>query len=531
MEQFVTGILLNSIHAFIWGEVRVAVFQSHTLIPAIFVLLLVISVLSGFVLLNPKVPLKYIWIHTGFIAMPPIAALAGLIWSNGSIYFGPWHFDALSWLLALFVLTIGLIVQRFSIRYLLGDYSYRKYFALLTVTAASDALAWLSNDLRLLLLFWVMTLLGLTMLIGLNKEWQVAKKASIHTGKMFALSWIVLLFAMIWLTEAAGHWQLSQTLTEKSLVQLASWEKTCINLLIVVSIIIPAAQWPFQRWLLDSVVAPTPISAVMHAGIVNAGGIILTKFSPLFSGDMAQIILLIISGISVLIGTGIMLVQVDYKRQLVGSTMAQMGFMLIQCALGAYWAAIIHAILHGLFKATLFLQAGSAIHHYPKVRNQHTQSPLWTITGGLLGILAGIGFWYTSPAGGYQFISAFILGWAVFIAWTGLVAFSNGRIARTAGFLLFLLAAFVFRIVHNRFFNILHESIQTNIAAPITAAVILLFFLLAASYGAWVLRNRSTATFAIIYLWLIRLSEPQADLTESHPKYLTHQLSRGGNVR
>lgn len=221
MEQFVTGILLNSIHAFIWGEVRVAVFQSHTLIPAIFVLLLVISVLSGFVLLNPKVPLKYIWIHTGFIAMPPIAALAGLIWSNGSIYFGPWHFDALSWLLALFVLTIGLIVQRFSIRYLLGDYSYRKYFALLTVTAASDALAWLSNDLRLLLLFWGMTLLGLTMLIGLNKEWQVAKKASIHTGKMFALSWIVLLFAMIWLTEAAGHWQLSQTLTEKSLVQLA----------------------------------------------------------------------------------------------------------------------------------------------------------------------------------------------------------------------------------------------------------------------------------------------------------------------
>ena len=64
-----------------------------------------------------------------------------------------------------------------------------------------------------------------------------------------------------------------------------------------------------------------------------------------------------------MIGTGIMLVHVDYKRQLVGSTIAQMGFMLIQCALGAYLAAIIHAVLHGLFKSTLFLQAGSAIHH------------------------------------------------------------------------------------------------------------------------------------------------------------------------
>ena len=55
-----------------------------------------------------------------------------------------------------------------------------------------------------------------------------------------------------------------------------------------------------------------------------------------------------------------MFVQVDYKRQLVGSTIAQMGFMLVQCALGAYLAAIIHAILHGLFKSTLFLRAGSA---------------------------------------------------------------------------------------------------------------------------------------------------------------------------
>ena len=101
----------------------------------------------------------------------------------------------------------------------------------------------------------------------------------------------------------------------------------------------------------------------MHAGIVNAGGIILTLFAPLFNqGNVAQITLLILASISVLMGTGIMFVQVDYKRQLVGSTIAQMGFMLVQCALGAYLAAIIHAVLHGLFKSTLFLRAGSAIH-------------------------------------------------------------------------------------------------------------------------------------------------------------------------
>ena len=75
--------------------------------------------------------------------------------------------------------------------------------------------------------------------------------------------------------------------------------------------------------------------------------------------------MLILSGVSILIGTGIMLVQVDYKRQLVGSTIAQMGFMLIQCALGAYVAAIIHAVLHGLFKSTFFFRQGLPFNRIP----------------------------------------------------------------------------------------------------------------------------------------------------------------------
>lgn len=95
-------------------------------------------------------------------------------------------------------------------------------------------------------------------------------------------------------------------------------------------------QYPFQSWLIESVVAPTPVSAIMHAGIVNAGGIILTRFSPVFDNNIALTLLLIISSVSVLIGSGISLVHVDYKRQLVGSTMSQMGFMLVQCALGVY---------------------------------------------------------------------------------------------------------------------------------------------------------------------------------------------------
>lgn len=497
---------------------------------AVFFLLLVISVLSAISLLHPKVPLNFVRIHIGIISLPPIVALFGLIFNKTSVIIGPWRFESLSWLLAAFVLTIGLIVQRYSVRYLLGDRSYRKYFTFLTFTTVADTLAWLSDDVRLLVAFWGMTLLGLTLLIGLKKEWQVSRNAAKISGRQFLFSWVILFAAMIWVTQATGHWQLSLVLTEDSLAQLGSWEKTCINLLLVIAVIIPAAQWPFSRWLLDSVVAPTPISAVMHAGIVNAGGMMFTRFAPLFSGDIAQLVLLVLASISVLIGTGMMLVQVDYKRQLVGSTIAQMAFMLIQCALGAYWAAIIHAVLHGLFKATLFLQAGSAIQHHKSVSHSPSRpSFLWTITGGALGILVGACFWLTSHGGTYQLISAFIIGWSVFYAWTHLVAFGYGHIGRIVGVSLFLVVGGVFWMIHSTFISLLHETIQTGAQPPILAAIFLLVILLAGSViGTWAVRHPSSRIYTVMYLWLVHLSEPQHDSVESHPKYLTQVNFKGG---
>ncbi|POC75482.1 NADH-quinone oxidoreductase subunit L, partial [Vibrio vulnificus] len=88
--------------------------------------------------------------------------------------------------------------------------------------------------------------------------------------------------------------------------------KLIIDLFIVLAVIIPAAQFPFQSWLIESVAAPTPVSAIMHAGIVNAGGIILTRFSPVFDNPIAITVLLLIASVSVLLGSGISLVHVDY---------------------------------------------------------------------------------------------------------------------------------------------------------------------------------------------------------------------------
>ncbi len=225
-----------------------------------------------------------------------------------------------------------------------------------------------------------------------------------------------------------------------------------------------------------------------------------------------------------------MFVHVDYKRQLVGSTIAQMGFMLIQCALGAYSAAIIHAVFHGLFKSTLFLRAGSALHHgQPSTTLNKSTSLFGTLSGMALGILVAIGYWLTSPESAYQLISAMILCASVSFAWKQLFIFGYGRIGRISGFILFIAGAIMYGLIQSGFHSLLHQSIETNVQTPTFSIMVLLFILVVGSAtGLWLARNTSLRAFEILYLWLVKIGEPNHDRVESHPKYLIQSMSRGG---
>lgn len=496
----------------------------------LYFVLIIISSLSGLMFLHPRVPLSFIRIHIYVVSLLPMVSLLALANTTVSNNFVYWLQDSLAWLMAFFILSIGLVIQRFSVRYLMGDSSYRKYFMLFTFTTNAASIAWLSGDIRMLLIFWGTTLVCLTLLIRLNSRWKVTCEAAKVSGRAFIISWLALLAGMIWLFQVTGEWQLSLALSNDSLAQIGKWERTGINLLIVLSVIIPAAQWPFQRWLIESVVAPTPVSAIMHAGIVNAGGIILTRFSPLFNGDLASIILLMLASISVLIGTGISLVQVDYKRQLVGSTMTQMGFMLIQCALGAYLAAIIHLIFHGLFKATLFLQAGSAIHRFEgSTKINKKLSNFWILLGCTLGLLIGGAFWLMAPGNGYQLVSALILGWSLSFSWAQLVASGKGKIGRIVGLIILGGAASVYFIIHNLFYKWMQTIDYHSIQPPMPAVIaVVCLLLIGSATGIWVTRNRSTVSSAVLYLWLVRLGEAKTKTVESHPNYLKQYFSQEG---
>src|SRR5690606_33932112 len=100
----------------------------------LYFVMLFISGLSGLVYLHPRVPLSFVRVHIGIVALPPLISLLALANNTVTGIIGPWSLDALAWLMAFFVLSIGLIIQRFSVHYLMGDCSYRKYFTLFTFT-------------------------------------------------------------------------------------------------------------------------------------------------------------------------------------------------------------------------------------------------------------------------------------------------------------------------------------------------------------------------------------------------------------
>jgi len=171
--------------------------------------------------------------------------------------------------------------------------------------------------------------------------------------------------------------------------------------LLTAAAMIQSALIPFHGWLLSSMTAPTPVSAFMHAGLVNAGGLLLARFAPVVAGvPEVMLAVAVLGALSALLAQAWMLVQVDVKRQLGCSTVAQMGFMVLQCGLGFFAAAIAHLILHGFYKAYLFLSSGSVV----VMKSPHAETsdasglPSLVVTGITAVAGGGVFMWLTNKS-------------------------------------------------------------------------------------------------------------------------------------
>lgn len=272
------------------------------------------------------------------------------------------YLDGVSCLMFLMVSGIGWTICRYSIRYLDGDPSQGNYFRWTGFTLGAVSLMVVSGNLVLFFAAWLMTSLGLHQLLLHNPERPAARRAAWTKFTVSRIGDGALAIAFIMMYTELGTLQLSGLFDAVASMGPSSVNLQVAALFLVTAAAIKSAQFPFHTWLPQTLETPTPVSALMHAGIVNAGGYLIVRTSPVLSvAPWALSTLAIVGAITACFGAIVMLTQTSIKKSLAYSTIAQMGFMMLQCGLGAFSAALLHILAHSMYKAHAFLSSGSVI--------------------------------------------------------------------------------------------------------------------------------------------------------------------------
>ncbi len=285
------------------------------------------------------------------------------------------------------------IVSSFSSNYLQGFRYHSKFMMLCLGFTLTVMLLVISNNIFILLFSWLMMGILMSQLIGIDKRWGEAQQASKFAQKYFLIGTIFLSIGLLILSFKSGVYTINQL--SEAVFEVPLLFTIPAALCIIMAAIVQSAIYPFHRWLLSAMTAPTPASALMHAGFVNGAGILLALFSTLLFTSETLTILFVIGGFTAIIAQFTKLLQVNVKQKLACSTIAQMGFMIMQCGLGFFNAAVVHLILHGFYKAYLFLSSGEEVSKtIPKKHQLLSIKPLQAVVVLFFGILGAILFNY-----------------------------------------------------------------------------------------------------------------------------------------
>ncbi len=270
--------------------------------------------------------------------------------------------DALSAVMFALVAFVGAIVVEYSRNYMDGDARQGAFTGRLCLTLGCVMLLVLSGNLAMLALAWFSTSLALHTLLLFYAD---RRKALIAGRKKFItarLSDACLIGAAILLYQAFGTGDIGAILASAAGAEAANGTLLAATLLLAGSALLKSAQFPSHSWLPEVMETPTPVSALLHAGIINAGGFLIVRFADVMLLSAVSLHLLaIVGGFTALFGAVVMLTQTSIKVSLAWSTVAQMGFMMLQCGLGAFALAVLHIVAHSLYKAHAFLSSGSII--------------------------------------------------------------------------------------------------------------------------------------------------------------------------
>ncbi|MFC5266200.1 NADH-quinone oxidoreductase subunit L [Kribbella qitaiheensis] len=272
--------------------------------------------------------------------------------------------DQLSILFVLLITGVGSLIHIYSIGYMAGDPRRRRFFAYLNLFIASMLLLVLASDYLVVFVGWEGVGLASYLLIG---YYQAKPSAATAAKKAFVVNRVgdmglSLAVMSMWALFGSSAF----TTVNAGAEQLSSTWATLLGLMLLLAACGKSAQVPLQSWLLDAMEGPTPVSALIHAAtMVTAGVYLVTRSSAIYEQtDAASTAVVIVGTVTVLVGAIIGCAKDDIKKVLAGSTMSQIGYMMLAAGLGpvGYVFAIFHLLMHGFFKANMFLGAGSVMH-------------------------------------------------------------------------------------------------------------------------------------------------------------------------
>ncbi len=270
--------------------------------------------------------------------------------------------DALSGAIALTVALIGGIVLRFSLRQMADDQAREKFLLAMGAALTGVLVMLLASNLLLLYFGWFGSSYFLHQLLTHFRHREKALEAARQKFWVSRIGDAFLIAGMgvLWFSFGTLEFQtLFAKLADPELTPDAQ-VLTAAALLFAGGALTKSAQIPFHGWLPNTMETPTPVSALMHAGILNAGGYLMLRLHPLLeAAPLSLTLLAVVGGMSALVASCVMLTQTTVKRSLAYSTIAQMGFMLLQCGLGAYVSAVVHIVGHAFYKAYAFLSSPS----------------------------------------------------------------------------------------------------------------------------------------------------------------------------
>jgi NAD(P)H-quinone oxidoreductase subunit 5 len=270
--------------------------------------------------------------------------------------------DALTCVMLLLVCSIGAIIARYSRTYLEGDPGLNRYFRWLLVTLSAVTALVVANNLLVVAAAWTATSLALHQLLTFYSDRQAGLVVAHKKFLVSRLADVCLWTSLALVHSAVGSLDLDRIASWVAAHPALSPSMQLAAVLLVITVALKSAQLPFHGWLIQVMEAPTPVSALLHAGIVNIGGFVMIRLAPwMAQAASAQLLLVVLGLTTAVIAALVMTTRISVKVALAWSTCAQMGFMLVQCGLGAWHLALLHLVAHSLYKAHAFLGAGAAV--------------------------------------------------------------------------------------------------------------------------------------------------------------------------